>query len=80
MTYHDFPRAERSQITGIKADSLTADHKLAVTGNDGEVYAVPLLDLTSNPAEGTISFRFQWAGGITRIANLSDRIEVVRTE
>ncbi|WP_199101483.1 hypothetical protein [Aquitalea sp. ASV11] len=79
MTYHDFPRAERSQVTGIKADSLTAAHKLAMVGNDGEVYAVPLFDLMLNPANGTISFRCKWAGGMTRIANLSDRIEVVRT-
>ena len=79
MTYHDFPRAERSQITGIKASSLTADDKLAMEGNDGEIYAVPLFDLMPNPANGTISFRCQWAGGMTRIANPSDRIQVVRS-
>jgi hypothetical protein len=79
MIYHDFQRAERSQITRINAGSLTADHELAMVGNDGEIYAVPLFDLIPNPANGTISFRCQWAGGMTRIANLSDRIEVVRT-
>jgi hypothetical protein len=78
MTYHAFPRAERAQVMGIKGSSLTADHKLAMEGNDGEVYAVPLFDLVPNPANGTISFRCQWAGGMTRSANLSDRIEVVR--
>lgn len=77
MTYHDFPHAERAQVTGIKAGSLTADHKLAMVGNDGEIYAVPLFDLVLNPASGTISFRCQWAGGVTRTDLLSDRIEVV---
>lgn len=79
MTYRDFPRIERSQVTGIQAGSLTAAHKLAIVGNDGEYYAVPLFNLVPNPTSETISFRFHWAGGATRIANFSDRIEVVRT-
>lgn len=77
ITDHEFQRAERSQVQGVKAGLLTADHKLALVGNDGEIYVVPLFDLMTNPANGTISFRCKWDGGITRIANPSDRIEVV---
>lgn len=79
MIYHEFPRAERSQVTSIKAGLLTSDHKLAIVGKDNEIYSVPLFDVVKNPANGTISFRCKWAGGTSRTAYFSDRVEVVLT-
>lgn len=78
MNYHDFPRAERSQFTGIKAGLLTAEHKPAMVGNDGQIYEVPLFDLMTNQASRTISFRCQWAGEGTRTVFLTDLLKVVR--
>jgi hypothetical protein len=79
VSYQEFPRADRSKVHGIAASSLTEDHTLAMVANDGQVYAVPLLDLKLNSSSETITFRCGWAGGTTRVANLSDRIDVVDT-
>jgi hypothetical protein len=74
----DFPAVESWRVRGVKAEALTVDHKLAMRGNDGVTYAVPLFDLASNPVSGVISFRCAWGGGAMRSANRGDRIEVVR--
>lgn len=79
MTYQDFPQIKDSEIVGISANLLTEQHRLAVQGNDGNFYAVPLFELARHAGRGTVSFRTRWAGGETRLANDTDRIEVVRS-
>jgi len=73
----DFPQVESGQVYGFAANSLSEHQRLAILGNDGKFYAVPLFDLKRDPS-GTISFWCNWAGGGLRTANQNDRIEVVR--
>ena len=78
--FRDFPKVNQVHVMSMKASSLTNDHLLAMKGLvDGEIYAVPLYELKTDPANGQISFRTRWSGGTT-VGPISPnmRLDVVR--